>query len=263
MRDQFLWGKDLMVAPVLTPGAKSVQIYFPAGVWFDFYSGQKVFSNTTTGGWITANVSIDSAPLYLRGGSIIPIQAETNALTTAKARQSDLNIVVSLRNNSGFTSTGFFYLDDGVSTNFHTYHSRWSFRANYTASGIFTITNDKFNYSSTDTMKWGNVTINGVLGPSTVVQVNGKSIKGFVYDATRHVLVVPLGLKLGASPIVVKWNTNYDDQSGFEKFCIILLGLFCALSVLSVFTFALFVVWRRFFSPEVRAAPFPISEPSL
>lgn len=35
---QFLWGRSLLVTPVLEPGVDSVMGYVPRGVWYDFYT---------------------------------------------------------------------------------------------------------------------------------------------------------------------------------------------------------------------------------
>lgn len=35
---QFLWGRSLLVTPVLEPGVESVTGYVPRGVWYDFYT---------------------------------------------------------------------------------------------------------------------------------------------------------------------------------------------------------------------------------
>lgn len=35
---QFLWGRSLLVTPVLDPGVDYVVGYFPAGLWYDFYT---------------------------------------------------------------------------------------------------------------------------------------------------------------------------------------------------------------------------------
>ena len=46
--DEFLWGRDLLVAPVTEKAAKSRKIYLPAGNWFDWWSGEKI----SGGRWI-------------------------------------------------------------------------------------------------------------------------------------------------------------------------------------------------------------------
>src|SRR5215469_8255423 len=40
--DEYLWGRDLLVAPVLEEGARSRQLYLPRGAWYDFWSNQRL-----------------------------------------------------------------------------------------------------------------------------------------------------------------------------------------------------------------------------
>lgn len=41
--DQFMFGPAIMVAPVYEYGARSREMYFPAGNgWYDFYSGKYI-----------------------------------------------------------------------------------------------------------------------------------------------------------------------------------------------------------------------------
>ena len=41
MGDQFLWGRDLLVAPVFTKGATSRDVYLPKGDWYDWWTNEK------------------------------------------------------------------------------------------------------------------------------------------------------------------------------------------------------------------------------
>src|SRR5881397_1945945 len=41
-QDEYLWGRDLLVAPVVEQGATSRKIYLPHGAWFDFWTGERV-----------------------------------------------------------------------------------------------------------------------------------------------------------------------------------------------------------------------------
>jgi alpha-glucosidase len=65
--DEFLFGDDLLVAPVLWEGVDRRDVYLPAGEWFDYWTGRKFTGNTT----ITVPVTIDSLPLFVRGGGFI------------------------------------------------------------------------------------------------------------------------------------------------------------------------------------------------
>lgn len=77
--DQFLLGKDLLVAPILRPGQTRRMIYMPRGVWFDFWTGQRYSGSQ----WHSIKVTLEQLPLYQRGGSAIPLQAPEKHTTTA------------------------------------------------------------------------------------------------------------------------------------------------------------------------------------
>jgi len=67
--DQYLWGRDLLVAPVYEQGAKSRRIYLPAGEWYDWWTGQKL----TGGSYAERPIDLATMPIYVRAGAIIPI----------------------------------------------------------------------------------------------------------------------------------------------------------------------------------------------
>lgn len=67
--DQYLFGPALMVCPVTRSGAANRSVYLPSGAqWFDFWTGR-----TISGGQrIDAAAPIQTLPLFVRAGSIIP-----------------------------------------------------------------------------------------------------------------------------------------------------------------------------------------------
>ena len=68
--DQFMFGPDLLVSPVLTEHATSRSVYLPAGAqWYDFWTGER----TSGGSAITAQAPLDRIPLDARAGSILPL----------------------------------------------------------------------------------------------------------------------------------------------------------------------------------------------
>jgi alpha-D-xyloside xylohydrolase len=68
--DQYLFGRAMMVSPVVTQGAASRPVYLPAGQdWYDFWTGRRTAGGTT----IDAPAPIDSLPIHVRAGSIIPM----------------------------------------------------------------------------------------------------------------------------------------------------------------------------------------------
>jgi alpha-glucosidase (family GH31 glycosyl hydrolase) len=67
--DEYLWGRDILVAPVVEKGATSRRVYLPRGHWFDFWSGERLDG----GREIERAVDIETLPLFVREGAILPL----------------------------------------------------------------------------------------------------------------------------------------------------------------------------------------------
>ncbi len=68
-QDEYLWGRDVLVAPVVEQGATSRKIYLPHGAWFDFWTGERVQGEAE----ISREVDLETTPLYVRAGAILPL----------------------------------------------------------------------------------------------------------------------------------------------------------------------------------------------
>ncbi|NVD71539.1 DUF5110 domain-containing protein [Duganella sp. BJB1802] len=68
--DQYMFGKALMVAPVMTPHTDVRTVYLPAqNEWFDFWTGKRYAGGKV----IAAKADIATIPLFARAGSILPL----------------------------------------------------------------------------------------------------------------------------------------------------------------------------------------------
>jgi oligosaccharide 4-alpha-D-glucosyltransferase len=67
--DTYLWGPNILVAPILEKGQQKRRFYMPGGVWFDFFTGEK----HTGGQWMEVTTSFENIPVYAKGGSFIPM----------------------------------------------------------------------------------------------------------------------------------------------------------------------------------------------
>ncbi len=67
--DEYLLGDWLLVAPVTTAGATSRSVYLPAGRWLDYNDRKTAHAGGAT---ITAAAPLDTIPLFVREGAIIP-----------------------------------------------------------------------------------------------------------------------------------------------------------------------------------------------
>jgi alpha-D-xyloside xylohydrolase len=71
--DQYLFGPALMINPVCRPGARSREVYLPAGQgWYELYSGKYM----PGGRRIVAVAPYERIPVFVREGSILPIGPE-------------------------------------------------------------------------------------------------------------------------------------------------------------------------------------------
>ena len=108
LKTQYLFGNELMVAPIVTEGTTSRQVYFPAGRWIDFDTG-RVYSGGDT---YSVDAPQDRIPLFIRSGAIIP-QAPSMQYTAEKP-WDPLTIEVFPDGESQFL----LYNDDGRTTSY-------------------------------------------------------------------------------------------------------------------------------------------------
>jgi alpha-glucosidase len=67
--DQFLWGRDILVSPVVEKGATIRRVYLPQGAWFDFWTEERLDG----GREIERKVDLETMPLHVRAGTILPL----------------------------------------------------------------------------------------------------------------------------------------------------------------------------------------------
>ncbi|MGB8476944.1 MAG: TIM-barrel domain-containing protein [Candidatus Acidiferrum sp.] len=79
---QYLWGRDILVAPVTEKGATRKRVYLPTGTWYDFWTGEK----KQGGAEVTRSVDLATLPLYVRAGAIVPL-GPLKQYTTEKSAQ--------------------------------------------------------------------------------------------------------------------------------------------------------------------------------
>ena len=111
--DGFLWGKSMLVAPVVEKGATSRRVYLPPSTWYDFWNGERLDG----GREITRPVDLETLPLYVRAGSILPL-GPVKQYADEKI-DDPLTILI----YPGADGSFLLYEDDGISFNYRT--SEW------------------------------------------------------------------------------------------------------------------------------------------
>jgi alpha-glucosidase (family GH31 glycosyl hydrolase) len=67
--NEYLWGPDLLIAPVFEKGATSREVYLPQGQWYDFWSGELHEGGRT----IRRSVDLATMPIFVKAGTILPL----------------------------------------------------------------------------------------------------------------------------------------------------------------------------------------------
>jgi alpha-glucosidase (family GH31 glycosyl hydrolase) len=167
--NQYMFGGEILVAPVTTAGATSRSVYLPAGNWMNYNDKSTISAGGTS---ITASAPLATIPLFVKEGAIIPrgdILKSNNNWTTNWTANLRIEIFPAA---SG--STSFDY---------------------YTGSAVQTITSSLSG--GTLTVQFGDLGTDGTLevycnGNSSVVR-NGLTLSSgsdFTYDASKKLLTV-------------------------------------------------------------------------
>ena len=107
----YLWGNNFLVNPITKPNVTSVSVYFPTkNNWFDFYTDQKHLGGMTE----IVKVSPDNIPVFVRGGSFIPLITPIQNTAAYSLKNFDLHFYFDEKTK---TSDGKLYNDDGVTPN--------------------------------------------------------------------------------------------------------------------------------------------------
>jgi alpha-D-xyloside xylohydrolase len=86
--DQFMFGPSLLVNPVTEAGANSRRVYLPKAKWFDFWTGTLMDGPRT----VDAATPMEKLPLFVRGGSIVPMGPEKDWSTEKAEDPMELRI---------------------------------------------------------------------------------------------------------------------------------------------------------------------------
>ena len=71
--DIYMFGDDLLVAPVVERDARNREVVFPPGTWFDWWSGERFDGGQT----VVVDAPLGKLPLYLREAGIVPMLRPT------------------------------------------------------------------------------------------------------------------------------------------------------------------------------------------
>jgi len=107
--DQYLFGPDLLVAPVLQPGQTARQVSLPQGGWYDWHPGHRHDGQA----FLHVPTPMERIPVFARGGSVIPLWPEAPD-STAGYHPEELELRVFIPSTDGVFESDL-QEDDGLS----------------------------------------------------------------------------------------------------------------------------------------------------
>lgn len=113
---QYMWGSDLLIAPVYEKGATSRNVYLPAGDWYDWWTNAKQHGLQT----ICRNVDLATMPIYVRAGAIIPFDPVRQYTTEKVDEPTTIKIF------TGADGAYTLYEDDGICQDYLAGKGTWT-----------------------------------------------------------------------------------------------------------------------------------------
>jgi alpha-glucosidase/alpha-D-xyloside xylohydrolase len=114
--DEYLWGRDFLVAPVVDKGLKTRRLYLPAGTWYDWWTGAKSDGQR----WLDRPVDLATLPLFVRAGAIIPLDPVRQYTGQAVSEPTTLQVY------RGADGQFVLYDDDGQSLDYLRGKGSWT-----------------------------------------------------------------------------------------------------------------------------------------
>jgi len=87
-QDEFMFGDNMLVCPVLEAGASGRFLYFPKGNWYHFFTGRKVEG----GREIWEKVSLEDIPVFVKAGSVLPLCPVMQYVGEKKTKELELRV---------------------------------------------------------------------------------------------------------------------------------------------------------------------------
>ncbi|HEY4740112.1 MAG TPA: glycoside hydrolase family 31 protein [Candidatus Acidoferrales bacterium] len=177
--DEYLFGRDLLVSPVLTEMVDAHEVHLPPGDWYDYWDGSKHGAAEK----IKSHLELDQMPIYVRSGAILPEEPLVQNTTETP------NGPLELRVYPGADCGGSLYLDDG-----HTfaYQKDGFVRMSYACrvSGN-SVTVSSAAWTGSYQPWWTSIKLEvfGIGHAPTEVRVGSQVVKGWKFDGEDHSVV--------------------------------------------------------------------------
>ena len=200
---QFMFGDSILVAPVTEKGARTKRVWLPEGIWYDFHTGKKY----TGGKCAEVFAPLDTLPLFVRGGSLIPMAEEM--LHTDAQRLDKLILHIYPGSDGSFH----LYEDDGYTCAYE--KGQWAKTgfAYKDAEKLLTVAATEGGYAGMPWARSYEVVCHDADKPEGIL-VNGAAETAWSYDARSRLLKVTLEQMPVKEHFVIQLITGEAMETG-------------------------------------------------
>ncbi|MGE5353959.1 MAG: TIM-barrel domain-containing protein, partial [Acidobacteriota bacterium] len=233
MSSSYMWGSSMLVSPVVTEGQTSKSVYLPEGSWVDFFDDH-IYNGSQT---ITVSAPVGKLPVFIKMGSIIPMQPVVNNTEEMPSDTLLLRVYPSIDNPGNFK----LYEDDGKTLSYRNGQFSQTFFSQRTVSSDkgnsleVTIGESQGSYTGKPLFRTYLAEVHLISDKPESVIINGRSInsqssmaelkksnEGFFFDNTLHTLFIQLKAYADSSYKITANNisllTDVRDNSKAMKF---------------------------------------------
>ncbi|MER6274213.1 TIM-barrel domain-containing protein [Streptomyces sp900105755] len=106
---EYLYGPDMLVAPVTTPGTgTTTSVWFPPGRWTDYFTG-RTYTAPAGGATYDITTTLDTMPVFVRAGGIVTTRSD-NVPNDSQSPLDKVSVTVATGSSGAFS----LYEDDGT-----------------------------------------------------------------------------------------------------------------------------------------------------
>lgn len=190
--NEYFFGSEFLVSPAVD-STDTATVYLPPGNWVDYFTGKKYNGDQVT----RAKYSLDSMPLFVKQGSIIPMQS---LMTYSCERSLDTLIVQVFGPDSGRFNL---YEDDGYSLDYTDHNYSWtpiSFSGKKNGEYRLSIGPTDGKFEGQVGSRAYTIQIHGLAKPSEIKLNNNPVIlgesngSGWMWDSNKSTIVISVPL---------------------------------------------------------------------
>lgn len=184
----YFWGDAFLVTPVTEPGAKTVNVNLPKGVWFDYWTDAKQVGGKS----IAAPVALNTIPVFVKAGAFIPMATDDMSNTTQyDSGKLQLHYYA---DSSVKSANGLMYDDDGQNPNAirDKQFERLDFSASQSRQKLDITLSRQGDYAGKPALRAVELVVHNWPAAAAEIRVDGTTRNDSRYDAATRTLHIPL-----------------------------------------------------------------------